>query len=121
MHAHLHAARAKLIAGLERYYPFAPDSGKGAVIMTTGGSAHQDREDLFVADFYPEFGEYLAGQHAGGYDAEAGHARFLAWLGEHASAGRTWTRFRTTCSRSGRCPRSRREGGRAGPADHDRP
>jgi RNA polymerase primary sigma factor len=55
--------------------------------MTTGGSAHQDREDLFVADFYPEFGEYLAGQHAGGYDAEAGHARFLAWLGEHASAG----------------------------------
>ena len=55
--------------------------------MTTGGSAHQDREDLFVADFYPEFGEYLAGQHASGYDAEAGHARFLAWLGEHASRG----------------------------------
>src|SRR5580658_8990611 len=55
--------------------------------MTTGGSAHQDREDLFVADFYPELGEYLAGQHASGYDAEAGHARFLAWLGEHASRG----------------------------------
>jgi RNA polymerase primary sigma factor len=55
--------------------------------MTTGGSAHQDREDLFVADFYPELGEYLAGQHASGYDAEAGHARFLAWLGEHASGG----------------------------------
>ena len=29
VHAHLHTARAKLIAGLERYYPFAPDSGKG--------------------------------------------------------------------------------------------
>ena len=29
VHAHLHAARAKLIAGLEEYYPFAPDSGKG--------------------------------------------------------------------------------------------
>jgi RNA polymerase sigma-70 factor (ECF subfamily) len=29
VHAHLHAARARLIAGLERYYPFAPDSGKG--------------------------------------------------------------------------------------------
>jgi RNA polymerase primary sigma factor len=55
--------------------------------MTTGGSAHQDREDLFVADFYPEFGEYLAGQHASGYDAEAGHTRFVAWLGEHADDG----------------------------------
>ena len=55
--------------------------------MTTGASAHQDRDDLFVADFFPQFGEYLAGQHASGYDAEAGHARFLAWLGEHADRG----------------------------------
>jgi RNA polymerase primary sigma factor len=55
--------------------------------MTTGGSAHQDREDLFVADFYPQLGEHLAAQHASGYDAEAGHARFLAWLGEHADDG----------------------------------
>jgi RNA polymerase sigma-70 factor, ECF subfamily len=30
VHAHLHTARAKLIAGLERYYPFASDSGRGA-------------------------------------------------------------------------------------------
>ena len=44
-------------------------------------------EDLFVADFYPEFGEYLAAEHASGYDADAGRARFLAWLGEHASGG----------------------------------
>ena len=29
VHAHLHTARAKLIAGLERYYPFAPDRGRG--------------------------------------------------------------------------------------------
>jgi RNA polymerase primary sigma factor len=55
--------------------------------MTTGASAHQDREDLFVADFYPQFGEFLAAQHASGYDAEAGRARFLAWLGEHADGG----------------------------------
>jgi len=30
VHAHLHAARLKLIAGLERYYPFGQDSEKGA-------------------------------------------------------------------------------------------
>jgi RNA polymerase sigma-70 factor, ECF subfamily len=29
VHAHLHTARAKLIVGLERYYPFDPGSGKG--------------------------------------------------------------------------------------------
>ena len=52
--------------------------------MTTGASAHQDRGDLFVADFYPQLGEYLAEQHATGYDADAGRARFLTWLGEHA-------------------------------------
>jgi RNA polymerase sigma factor (sigma-70 family) len=31
VHAHLHTARGKLIAGLERYYPFGQDSGEGAV------------------------------------------------------------------------------------------
>ncbi len=55
--------------------------------MTVGASAHQDREDLFVADFYPQFGEYLAEQHASGYDAETGRARFLAWLSEHTDDG----------------------------------
>jgi RNA polymerase primary sigma factor len=39
---------------------------------------------LFVADFYPLLGEYLAEQHSGGYDASAGRARFLAWLSLHA-------------------------------------
>jgi RNA polymerase primary sigma factor len=37
-----------------------------------------------VADFYPELGEYLAEQHAAGYDAGPGRAHFQAWLGEHA-------------------------------------
>ncbi len=52
--------------------------------MTAGPGAHQDRADLFVADFYPQFGEYLAEQHASGYDAGRGRDRFLAWLGAHA-------------------------------------
>jgi RNA polymerase primary sigma factor len=55
--------------------------------MTTGASAAPDREVLFVADFYPQFGEYLAEQHAIGYDASSGRARFLAWLSEHADDG----------------------------------
>src|SRR6185312_10963542 len=46
--------------------------------------APQDGADLFVADFYPKLGEYLAEQHAAGYDAGTGRARFQAWLGEHA-------------------------------------
>ena len=54
--------------------------------MTAGSGADQDRADLFVADFYPQLGEYLAGQHATGYDAAAGRARFQDWLGEHAEA-----------------------------------
>jgi RNA polymerase sigma factor (sigma-70 family) len=31
VHAQLHGARRKLVAGLERYYPFGTDSGKGAM------------------------------------------------------------------------------------------
>jgi DNA-directed RNA polymerase sigma subunit (sigma70/sigma32) len=46
--------------------------------------APQDGADLFVADFYPKLGEYLAEQHAAEYDAEPGRDRFQAWLGEHA-------------------------------------
>ena len=57
--------------------------------MTAGSGpprdgAPQDGADLFVADFYPKLGEYLAEQHAAGYDAGPGQARFQAWLGEHA-------------------------------------
>jgi RNA polymerase primary sigma factor len=54
--------------------------------MTTDASAHQDRDHLFVADFHPRLGEYLAEQYGAGYDAGAGRARFLAWLSEHAEA-----------------------------------
>jgi RNA polymerase primary sigma factor len=52
--------------------------------MTSGSDARQDHEHLFLADFYPELGEYLAGQCAAGYDARAGRARFGAWLIAHA-------------------------------------
>jgi RNA polymerase primary sigma factor len=55
--------------------------------MTAGASAHQERADLFVVDFYPQLGEYLAEQHTSGYDAGAGRARFLAWLSRHADDG----------------------------------
>jgi RNA polymerase primary sigma factor len=48
--------------------------------MTAGA----DQERLFVAEFHPKLGEYLAKQLASGYDAKAGRARFLAWLAEHA-------------------------------------
>jgi len=44
----------------------------------------QDDEHLFLADFYPELGEYLAGQCATRYDARTGRARFRAWLIAHA-------------------------------------
>ncbi len=44
----------------------------------------RDHEHLFLADFYPALGEYLAGQCAAGYDARAGRARFGAWLIAHA-------------------------------------
>ena len=54
--------------------------------MTASAGAHQDRDDLFVADFYPQLGEYLAEQHATGYDPGTGRVRFLAWLREHAEA-----------------------------------
>jgi len=44
----------------------------------------QDHEHLFLADFYPQLGEYLAGQCATRYDARTGRARFGAWLVAHA-------------------------------------
>jgi DNA-directed RNA polymerase sigma subunit (sigma70/sigma32) len=46
-------------------------------------SAEHSDGALFVADFYPQFGEYLAAGHATGYDAGAARARFLAWLSRH--------------------------------------
>lgn len=52
--------------------------------MTTG--APNDHDELFVADFYPELGEYLAGQHATGYDAVVARTRFILWLAKHVDA-----------------------------------
>ncbi len=40
-------------------------------------------EGLFIADFCPRLGAYLARQHANGYDAVAARARFVLWLGVH--------------------------------------
>jgi DNA-directed RNA polymerase sigma subunit (sigma70/sigma32) len=44
-------------------------------------------DKLFVAEFYPELGEYLAERLGKGYDPSAGRARFLAWLGADATPG----------------------------------
>jgi len=51
--------------------------------MTTG--MPDGRGDLFVAEFYPDLGEYLAEGHATGYDAVAGRTRFLLWLAQHVA------------------------------------
>jgi len=52
-------------------------------MITTAGPDHHD-EALFVAEFYPQFGEYLAQRYSAGYDAAPGRARFLTWLTRHA-------------------------------------
>jgi RNA polymerase primary sigma factor len=54
--------------------------------VTSNPGTQHDPDDLFVAEFYPLLGEYLAERHAIGYDAEAGRARFLGWLSAHADA-----------------------------------
>jgi DNA-directed RNA polymerase sigma subunit (sigma70/sigma32) len=47
-----------------------------------------DRHDaLFIADFHPGLGAYLARQHARGYDAVAERARFVIWLAAHTDVG----------------------------------
>ena len=86
VHAHLHTARGKLIAGLQRYYPFGRDGDGGNPSSPAGTSTTQNQLDLFVADFDPQFGEHLAERHAGGYDTVRGPARYLAWLSEHADS-----------------------------------
>lgn len=51
--------------------------------MTQGTQPDDLSEALFIADFYPGLGAWLAGQHASGYDAVAGRARFVLWLATH--------------------------------------
>ena len=58
--------------------------------MTTGSNAGDDRGKLFVADFYPKLGEYLAERHTDGYDAVAARARFTIWLAQHADKSAMW-------------------------------
>jgi len=72
--------------------------------MTGGTSAHQDREDLFVTDFYPQLGEYLAEQYATGYDADAGRARFQAWLSQHAEEAEETDPVRDYLKQIGKVP-----------------
>ena len=49
--------------------------------MTT--DAPDSHDELFVADFYPKLGEYLAERHATGYDAFVARTHFLLWLARH--------------------------------------
>ena len=63
--------------------------------MTPGAPEYHD--EMFVADFYPELGEYLAEQHATGYDAVAARTQFLLWLATHVDpADETRKRRKTT-------------------------
>ena len=72
--------------------------------MTAGSGAPQDVADLFVTDFYPKLGEYLAEQHAAGYDAGPGRARFQAWLAEHAEGTAGTDPVRDYLKQIGRIP-----------------
>jgi len=55
--------------------------------MTSPTQPDDRTEGLFIADFYPGLGAYLASRHARGYDAVAARARFLLWLAAHANDG----------------------------------
>jgi DNA-directed RNA polymerase sigma subunit (sigma70/sigma32) len=55
--------------------------------MTSPQPPDDRHEALFIADFYPALGAYLARQHERGYDAVAGRARFMFWLAEHTDGG----------------------------------
>ena len=67
--------------------------------MTAG--APDDHEDLFVADFYPELGEYLAERHATGYDAVAARTQFILWLARHVDPADAIRQRRTTSEKGG--------------------
>ena len=56
--------------------------------MTSDAGPRQEHQDLFVADFHPPLGEYLAGRYTAGYAAAAGRARFRAWLTERTNKSR---------------------------------
>jgi RNA polymerase primary sigma factor len=58
-------------------------------------------EALFIADFCPRLGAYLARQHARGYDAVAGRSRFVLWLAAHTDDGA----LMASVARAARLPR----------------
>ena len=60
--------------------------------MTADASAHQDRDDLFVADFYPQLGEYLAERHAVGTTPSPGEP--VSWPGSGSTRKRRPPRTR---------------------------
>jgi len=55
--------------------------------MTSVTSPDGRHDALFIADFCPRLGAYLARQHANGYDAVAGRTRFLLWLAARTDDG----------------------------------
>ena len=58
-------------------------------------------ETLFIADFCPRLGAYLARQHANGYDAVARRTRYLLWLAAHTDDGA----LMATVARAAQLPR----------------
>lgn len=61
-----------------------------------------DDSRLFIADFHPALGAYLARRHESGYDAVAGRARFLFWMAAHVDGVDT---LRDYLARAERAPR----------------
>ena len=111
VHAHLHAARAKLTAGLRAVLPLRERQQRQRT--TAEGEPRHDAPahpttttELFVADFYPELGEYLAEQHATGYDAVVARTRFLLWLASARGPGRRNRTERNRSRKSGPGPQS---------------
>ena len=90
VHAHLHAARRKLIAGPGAVLPSSPagwrpaERGRDRVMTTTGARSTATARCSWPIST-PGFGEYLAQRHATGYNAGPRATRFLAWLTSQAA------------------------------------
>jgi DNA-directed RNA polymerase sigma subunit (sigma70/sigma32) len=69
--------------------------------MTSATPPDDRHEALFIADFCPRLGAYLARQHANGYDAVAGRTRYLLWLAAHTDDGA----LMASVARAARLPR----------------
>jgi Sigma-70 region 3 len=64
--------------------------------MTSPEQPEDRDESLFIADFYPRLGAYLAQQHARGYDAVAARVRFLLWAAPRTDGAATIMRALTS-------------------------